>query len=81
MEALAGGAGDLRDLATKKSGSLPGCEYLYMSDHEKPQPEAQKPHMEKQTMDKPQEEFIGDEARPSKDVSEVAAERRGKVAE
>jgi hypothetical protein len=58
---------------------LPGDEYLYMSDHEKPQPEAQKPHMEKQTMDQPQEEFIGDEARPSRDVSEVEPKERKKT--
>jgi hypothetical protein len=50
---------------------LPKNEYLYMSDHQKPQPEARKRHMEKQIMDQPQEEFVGDEARPSKDVSEV----------
>ncbi len=49
-----------------------------MSDQEKPQPEAQKPHMEKPIMDQPQEEFVGDEARPSKDVSEVPDAERGK---
>jgi hypothetical protein len=33
-------------------------------------------HMEKQIMTEPQEEFVGDEAQPSKDISEV----RGKAA-
>jgi hypothetical protein len=47
-----------------------------MSDHEKPQREAQKRHMEKPIMDQPQEEFVGDEARPSKDVSEVEPKER-----
>jgi hypothetical protein len=42
-----------------------------MSNQQKPQREAQKPHMEKPIMDQPQEEFVGEEARPSKDVSEV----------
>lgn len=47
-----------------------------MSTEPKPQPEAPEPHREKQTMDEPQEEFVGDEARPSKDISEVPASER-----
>lgn len=43
-----------------------------MSTERKPQPREQQPREEKQTMDQPQEEFIGDEARPSKDIREVA---------
>ena len=42
-----------------------------MSTERKPHP-----HQEKQTMTEPQEEFVGDEAQPSKDISEV----RGKEA-
>jgi hypothetical protein len=47
-----------------------------MSDQDKPQPAAQKPHMEKPIMDQPQEEFIGDEAQPSKDISEAEPAER-----
>lgn len=76
MEDLGAGAGVLREMATKKSGSLAENEYPYMSDHEKPEREEKKPHMEKQIMDQPQEEFVGDEARPSKDISEVKGEEK-----
>lgn len=42
-----------------------------MNTERKPQAPANEAREEKQTMTQPQEEFIGDEARPSKDVSEV----------
>ena len=42
-----------------------------MSTERKSQPETDRPHVEKQTMNQPQEEFVGDEARPSKDKSEL----------
>ena len=42
-----------------------------MSTERKPQAPKDEARMEKQVMDQPQEEFVGDEARPSKDVSEV----------
>ena len=41
-----------------------------MSDEKKPHPERHKAHHEKQTMTEPQEEFVGDEAQPSRDISE-----------
>ncbi len=42
-----------------------------MSTERKPQQPEGHRHMEKQVMDEPQEEFVGDQARPSKDISEV----------
>ena len=36
-----------------------------MSTEHKPQPDAEEPHMEKQTMTEPQEEFITDQSVPS----------------
>ena len=36
-----------------------------------------KKNAEKQTMDAPQEEFVGDEATPSKDVSEISDRQEG----
>lgn len=44
----------------------------------KPNPENddQKPHGEKEQMTEPQEEFIGQENVPSKDISEVAPKER-----
>lgn len=47
-----------------------------MSNQDKPQAEGQEPHMEKQIMDEPQEEFVTDQSTPSKDISEVAPEAR-----
>ena len=45
-----------------------------MSSERKPHP-----HMEKQVMPEPQEEFIGDEAQPSKDISEMRPEKAAEV--
>jgi hypothetical protein len=42
-----------------------------MSTERKPEPGARKTHMEKPIMQEPQEEFVGDEAQPSKDISEL----------
>jgi hypothetical protein len=42
-----------------------------MNTERKPQAPKDEAREEKQTMTQPQEEFIGEEARPSKDVSEV----------
>lgn len=42
-----------------------------MNTERKPQAPTNEAREEKQTMSQPQEEFIGDEARPSKDISEV----------
>lgn len=42
-----------------------------MSNERKPQAPDDEPRREKQTMTEPQEEFVGDEAVPSKDISEV----------
>jgi len=47
-----------------------------MSNERKPQPDAQRPHREKSTMDEPQEEFVDDQARPSKDRRELDPEKR-----
>lgn len=40
-----------------------------MSDESKPERQGEWPHTEKQTMKEPVEEFIDDEARPSRDVN------------
>lgn len=68
--------GSEREEGTKEERGWSGKRYVYMSEQDKPQRGAQKPHMEKPIMDEPQEEFIGEEAQPSKDISEVAPEER-----
>jgi hypothetical protein len=45
-----------------------------MNTERKPQAPQNEAREEKQTMSQPQEEFIGDEARPSKDIAEVREE-------
>ena len=50
-----------------------------MSTERKPEETGDWSHQEKQTMSQPQEEFIGDEARPSKDISEVREEQDEKA--
>ena len=47
-----------------------------MSTERKPEESGDWTHQEKQTMTEPQEEFVGEEAQPSKDVSEVRGEER-----
>jgi hypothetical protein len=47
-----------------------------MSNEDKPQPNAQIPHMEKQIMDEPQEEYVADQSTPSKDISDLPKEER-----
>jgi hypothetical protein len=42
-----------------------------MSNERKPQAPTDEAREEKSTMSQPQEEFVGDEAQPSKDISEV----------
>jgi hypothetical protein len=47
-----------------------------MSTERKPQAPKDEARMEKQNMDQPQEEFVGDEAQPSRDISELRASER-----
>ena len=42
-----------------------------MSNERQPESPQEEPHREKQTMTEPQEEFIGDEPQPSRDISEL----------
>lgn len=42
-----------------------------MSNESKPQPDAENPHMEKQTMTQPQEEYISDQSTPSRSMQDA----------
>lgn len=42
-----------------------------MNNEGKPQPDAEDPHMEKQTMTQPQEEFVADQSVPSKSMQDA----------
>jgi hypothetical protein len=50
-----------------------------MSTERKPQAPRDEARQEKQTMDQPQEEFVGGKGQPSKDISEVRGAEKPKA--
>ncbi len=48
-----------------------------MNNENKPQPKAEDPHMEKQTMTEPQEEFVADQSVPSKSMQDSGSAGSG----
>lgn len=51
--------------------------FCTMSNERKPQPDAEDPHMEKQTFTQPQEEYVADQSVPSRSMQDAGAGEGG----